>query len=154
PLFDDGALALEVVLTKHAELTDSLDRSDTPNPLWTIPLASLSQTRERPLFSPSRRPPTSPVVVNPPAPVVSAPKPAAPDRLRLLLVGTVLGQQNIALLREENAEIPLRLHAGEDHEGWILRRIARREVTFEKGNDTAVLALSNPMSEQMLRMAA
>src|SRR5262249_23249485 len=56
PLFDDGALALEVVLTKHAELTDSLDRSDTPNPLWTIPLASLSQTRERPLFSPSRRP--------------------------------------------------------------------------------------------------
>src|SRR5262249_36758277 len=154
PIVDGGALALEVLLTKQAEPTDSLDRTQTANPLWTVPLAILSQTRDRPLFPPPRRPPPPPVVINPPAPVVTAPKPAAPDRLRLLLVGTVLGQQSIALLREENTEILLRLHAGQDHEGWILRRIARREVTFEKGNNTAVLALSNPMSEQMLRMAA
>jgi general secretion pathway protein N len=154
PLVDGDAPALEVlVTTKQAELTDSLGRTKTPNPLWTVPLGTLSQTRKRPLFSPSRRPPAPPVVVDVPAPLVTAPKPAAPDRLGLLLIGTVLGHLNIAILRQENTEILLRLHAGQDHEGWILRRIDRRDVTFEKGQDTAVLTLSNPMSEQMIRTA-
>ena len=38
------------------------------NPLWTIPLSSLTATRERPLFSPSRRPPQSVVVAKAPPP--------------------------------------------------------------------------------------
>src|SRR5215831_17659551 len=32
------------------------------NPLWAVPLADLSATRERPIFSPSRRPPARPAV--------------------------------------------------------------------------------------------
>src|SRR5438045_3679915 len=42
------------------------------NPLWTIPLASLTATRERPIFTPSRRPPppVQPIAVTPaPAPI-------------------------------------------------------------------------------------
>lgn len=37
------------------------------NPLWAIPLKQLSNTRERPIFSPSRRPP-APAVAGPPPP--------------------------------------------------------------------------------------
>src|SRR5215212_880442 len=53
------------------------------NPLWGIPLKSLSLTRERPLFTPSRRPP-APAVANVEAarPVV-APAPALAETPRL-----------------------------------------------------------------------
>src|SRR5260370_26332814 len=53
------------------------------NPLWALPLERLSITRERPIFSPSRRPPTpapsyvAPVAVWPAAP---PPGPPAPPR--------------------------------------------------------------------------
>src|SRR5215471_2746579 len=56
------------------------------NPLWAIPLSSLTVTRERPLFSSSRRPPAPPVVA---APVVQTrpppppPAPREPERPRL-----------------------------------------------------------------------
>ena len=51
------------------------------NPLWAIPVASFTATRERPLFSPSRRPPPPVAVVKvaasaPPPP----PKPAEPEK--------------------------------------------------------------------------
>src|SRR5262245_45321462 len=39
------------------------DRTLSGNPLWAIPLRQLPATRERPLFTPSRRPPP-PVVAN------------------------------------------------------------------------------------------
>src|SRR5262245_7427318 len=53
------------------------------NPLWQIPVTSLSTTRERPIFSPSRRPPPT---VNAP---IAPSKPlavAGPDRPPLSLV--------------------------------------------------------------------
>src|ERR1700739_4453914 len=53
----------------------------TGNPLWGIPLRVLTATRERPLFSPSRRPPAPPAVAAPappPRPVAAA-KPPEPD---------------------------------------------------------------------------
>lgn len=155
PIGDGGPSAQKVLLKNQAKLPDSLRRIKKPNPVWIVPLGSLSQTRERPLFSSSRRPPMPPVVPDPLPSLVTAPKPtpAAPDRVGLLLMGTVLGHLNIAILRQENTEISLRLHAGQNYEGWILQRIDRREVTFEKGKDTAVLTISNPVPEQLLRMA-
>src|SRR5262249_53698680 len=51
------------------------------NPLWAIPLRSLSATRERPIFLPSRRPPAPRVVASPaPAPVQPSP-PQQPEPL-------------------------------------------------------------------------
>src|SRR5215472_1432828 len=38
----------------------------TANPLWAIPLATLTTTRDRPIFSPSRRPPPPAVAAAPP----------------------------------------------------------------------------------------
>ena len=45
------------------------------NPLWSIPLSALSATRERPIFSASRRPPQPAVVA--PAEQVAVPLPPA-----------------------------------------------------------------------------
>src|SRR5262245_32324885 len=44
------------------------------NPLWGIPMSTLSVTRERPIFSVTRRPPAPP----PPKPLVEAPAPPPP----------------------------------------------------------------------------
>ncbi|MDC7985323.1 hypothetical protein PQJ75_16440 [Rhodoplanes sp. TEM] len=50
------------------------------NPLWAIPLETLTETRARPLFSASRRPPPPIVAAAPPAPPPAAPPPAPPRR--------------------------------------------------------------------------
>src|SRR5579883_2994176 len=61
------------------------------NPLWAISLQSLTSTRARPLFSPSRRPAAVAIA----APAAAAPptqaKPAEPVRPPLTLVGTAVG---------------------------------------------------------------
>ena len=76
----------------------SPDLKKTPlggNPLWGIPLSSLSAMRERPLFSASRRPPM------PPRPVAETPLPpfAEPQNPPFTLVGTAIGKtQNVAII--------------------------------------------------------
>jgi len=118
------------------------------NPLWTIPLKELSMTRERPIFSPSRRPPPPPVVAAPyVAPVVSRapPKPKEPERPTVSLVGTVASTtEAIGVFMEAATRNVIRLHVGEDHQGWVLRAIKGREATLEKDSQTAVLELPPP----------
>jgi hypothetical protein len=118
------------------------------NPLWAIPLSSLTATRERPLFTASRRPPAPPVVarpvvqVRPPPP---PPPPRQPERPRLSLVGTVAGEEGIAVFVDQTNQAIIRLRTGEGHAGWVLRTVGGREVTLQNDNDTAILAL--PTSE-------
>jgi general secretion pathway protein N len=121
------------------------DREPRGNPLWGIPLRSLSNTRERPIFLPSRRPP-APAVAGPP---VEAPAPplvqAEPDRPRLTLVGAVIGEtEGIAVFLDEATNDVVRLRTGESHSGWILRSVKGREATLEKDRETVVLALPVP----------
>ena len=54
------------------------------NPLWAIPLSALSATRDRPLFSTSRRPPivAVPIVAPPPKQEALAPPPRSGRCLR------------------------------------------------------------------------
>jgi len=116
------------------------------NPVRALPLAQLAVTRDRPIFSPSRRPPP------PPAPgpvytVASVPRPvkAEPQRPSLTLVGTVLGaNESIAVFLDRTTREVVRLHPNESHEGWVLRSIDGREAKLEKGSDAAVLALAPP----------
>src|SRR5262249_18815378 len=60
------------------------------NPLWKLPVTELSITRERPIFSASRRPPTTPTYVAP-VPVRQPVKPPEVERPAISLVGTVIG---------------------------------------------------------------
>jgi len=122
------------------------ERAPTGNPLWGIPLRVLTATRERPLFSPSRRPPAPPVVAAPvpPRPVV-APKAAEPDHPLLTIVGTIVGgNDGIGVFIDSATNDVIRLHTGQDHGGWVLRSVQGREATFEKNSRNATLALPAP----------
>jgi general secretion pathway protein N len=113
------------------------------NPLWAVPLSSLDATRERPLFSSSRRPlaPSVAAVAVPPPPVPKAPPPA-PARPSLVLVGTVSGPAGgMAVFTDTATSTVVRLHTHEGHGGWILRSVSVREATLQKDGETAVLAL-------------
>jgi general secretion pathway protein N len=116
------------------------------NPLWGIPVSSLSVTQERPLFSASRRPPAPPApLAQPPMPVAAAPPPAEPERPPLTLVGTAIGKpQNVALVLNQSTKSLIRLHVGEAASGWYLRSVDARTMTLEKNNQLVTLSLPAP----------
>jgi general secretion pathway protein N len=118
----------------------------TGNPLWTIPLSQLAVTRDRPIFSPSRRPPppavATPIYVPTAAPRVAK---AEPERPPLILVGTIAGASDaIAVFVLQGTATTVRLHPNESHEGWVLRSVQGREATLQKGAMSSVLALAPP----------
>jgi general secretion pathway protein N len=126
------------------------ERAPAGNPLWAVPLRLLSATRERPIFSPSRRPPAPAVVaaphVPPPAPVV---KPAEPDHPLLSIVGTIVGgPDGIGVFIDEATRGVIRLKTGQVHDGWVLRSIEGREARFEKDRRKATLTLPPPGADQ------
>jgi len=114
------------------------------NPVLAIPLSQLSTTRDRPIFSPTRRPPAPPAL-----PVVAKPvepaKPTQPETPPLVLVGTVAGEDSgIAVFVEQSTENSVRLRLNESHQGWTLKSIQGREVTLLKDQKSNVLALAPP----------
>jgi general secretion pathway protein N len=106
----------------------------------------LSITRERPVFSPSRRPPppATPTFVAPVA-VRTPPKPVEPERPSIKLLGTILGSaESIGVFFNPTTRDVVRLRVGEDHEGWALRSVKTREATLVKGRERVVLELPPP----------
>ena len=141
------------VLSAHAQVLGEVSADHIPagNPLWGIPLKDLSATRERPIFSLSRRPPP---VVTPVVREVAAPKPAEPDQPQLTLVGTVVGDQEaIAILVDPATKNALHLKIGEEHEGWVLQSVRARDATFQKDRKDAVLTMPKPEGGQALLVA-
>ena len=123
-------------------------REPRGNPLWAIPLKSMSFTRDRPLFTPSRRPPAPPVAYVEPARPASIAKPAEPERPRLSLIGVVVGAKDkIAIFVDETTREVIRLRQDQGHDGWILRSVQGRETTLEKSPLTVILALPAPGDE-------
>ena len=121
------------------------DRALSDNPLWEIPLESLSSTRERPVFSPSRRPPPVVASAPPPKEAPPPPKPARVERPQLSLVGTITGdEESFGIFVEQTTKVALRLKVGEDYQGWKLQAVQGREVTLEHDQQTAVLTMPQP----------
>ena len=119
-------------------------REPRGNPLWAVPLSTLSATRERPLFLPSRRPPVPPAVAGPPVVVVAA-KPVEDQRLQLTLVGAVAGEsEGFAVFIDMRDNAVVRLRTGQEHAGWTLSAVKGREATFAKDKETAVFVLPAP----------
>jgi general secretion pathway protein N len=98
-----------------------------PTPLAAQPLDRLSATRERPLFSPTRRPqPPSPVVAAAPA----APPPPAPPP-NVALFGIVMdGEEARAVVRAGPAEKIMRVGIGDDIGGWKVAQIEGRRLVL------------------------
>jgi hypothetical protein len=125
------------------------ERALSANPLWAIPLTQLSVTRERPIFSPSRRAPPAAVAAE--AAVVKAPpaRKKEPEPPQLALVGTIASdEEGFGIFLDQSTKTALRLKVGEDYQGWKLRAIQGREVTMEKDQQTAVLTLPQPGTGQ------
>lgn len=141
--------AVDVDAAKPAR-TEATERLPSGNPLWAIPLRLLTATRERPIFSPSRRPPP-PVVVGVPE-VKSAPPPpvrrAVQERPQLVLVGTISGpEKGVGVFLDETTKEVFRLRTGEDHNGWVLRGVRAKEATLEKNDHKETLVFVPPAQE-------
>jgi len=109
------------------------------NPLWEIPVRNLTATRDRPIFSSSRRPP-SPIAVA--APYIPPRPPVRPASPQLNLVGTVLNATDgIGVFLDQTNNNVVRLKTGDYHNGWFLRSVQAREVTLQNDRETVVLAL-------------
>lgn len=130
--------------TPHPVQAPSDARTRLGHAVLPVPLSRLSMTRDRPIFSPSRRPPppaTLPVIAR----QVEPAKPAEPELPPLILVGTVAGgDSGIAVFVEQSTENTVRLRVNESHQGWTLHSIQGREVTLLKERNSSILALAPP----------
>jgi general secretion pathway protein N len=125
---------------------DAGARSQTGNPLWTVPLSALSATRDRPLFSASRRPPIVALpIVAPPPQKQEALAPPPPERPLLTLIGTIVSPEaSVAMLQGSNTEAISRLRVGQENDGWQVRGIGLRSIVVEKGPQSIELDLRRP----------
>jgi hypothetical protein len=90
------------------------------SPLAAYPLDRLSATRERRLFSPSRRPPAPPS-----ASIIAAPPPPPPPNL--ILFGTIIDADDArAVVGVGNADKTRRVRIGDDIGGWKVTQIEER----------------------------
>lgn len=113
------------------------------NPLWDVPVAALAATRDRPLFSVSRRPP--PVAA--PLTVMRAPPPPPrePEKPGLQLVGTVIGEEeSFGIFVDSSSQASLRLRVGASHNGWLLQSLKTREAMLQKERETVTLLMPQP----------
>ena len=102
------------------------------NPLWAIPMSKLSATRDRPLFTPSRRPPPPTISAAPEPPPPTMVKPVIPESPSFKLVGTIIGEDNrIGIFMSETSKTTIRIREGEDDSGWTLRSIDPHSAVFE-----------------------
>ena len=139
------------VVTAPPAPTPVPERALSANPLWAIPLTALSGTRDRPIFSASRRP--LPPAVAPAATIkaVAAPKPKEPERPKFSLVGTIAsGDEGFGIFLDQSTRAALRLKVGEDYQGWRLRSVQGREATLEKDQQTVTLTLPQPGAGQVV----
>ena len=122
------------------------------NPLWGIQIEKLAATRQRPLFSASRRPAQSA-----PSRVVIAPAEKlsqSPELTRLTLIGTVDGSGvTLAVVFDPATQMYIRLKVGDRHNGWTLRAVQGREAVLQRDSDMTILVLSEPEARQAANAA-
>lgn len=111
------------------------------NPLWSTPLDAIAATRERPIFTQSRRPP--PLAEAPPmAEAAAAPGLGAPP---FSLVGTLVGDgEKVALVLDAGSQKVLRLPVGGSASGWSVADVAPRSITLTRGPERVTLELPKP----------
>jgi len=105
------------------------------SPLAAYPLDRLSATRERPLFSPSRRPPAPP-----PAPTIAAASPPPPPNL--ILFGIVMDADDArAVVGVGTGDKTRRVRIGDDIGGWKVTQIEERQLVLSLDDRSATYTL-------------
>jgi hypothetical protein len=128
------------------------------SPLAGQKLERLSATRERPLFSPTRRPPPLPPTIVQGAPP-PAPPPPPPD---VALLGVVMdGEQARAVIRASPADKMTRVTIGDDIGGWKVAQIEGRKLVLSLDGRLATFVMfsgnstkSAPQSDTVLQQPA
>jgi general secretion pathway protein N len=115
------------------------------NPLWGISIESLNATRDRPLFTPSRRPPAT--IAPPTALEVAAPP--EPEKPPLDLIGVVTGSgEGYAVFVNTTTHAVISLRTGEGHDGWVLLTAEGGEAVLERHDRTIVVSFPKPGSNK------
>ncbi|VTZ49386.1 conserved hypothetical protein [Methylocella tundrae] len=112
------------------------------NPLWATPLESLRMTRERPLFSASRRPPPPIAAAAPKVVAPTSAESAAPENPGITLVGVVHGADvDLGVFVDDTDKSLLRLRVGQAIRGWVVHNVDVRTTTLEKADEQVKLEL-------------
>ena len=111
------------------------------NPIVAQSIDSLSATRERPLFSPTRRPPARPAAAPPPLVRRTDPVPP-PSPPGVVLLGVVIGADTArAFVHSESPDKTLRVGIGDDIGGWKVNEIERHELILSLGDRSATFKI-------------
>jgi general secretion pathway protein N len=136
---------VQVVVAPPVPVASASERALSDNPLWAMPLAQFPVTRDRPIFSPSRRPPPPAVAPAVLPKVVALPRPREPERPQLTLVGTIASdEEGFGIFMDQSTKAVLRLKVGENFQGWKLRSVQGRETALEKDQQVVTLVLPQP----------
>jgi general secretion pathway protein N len=146
---EPSSVDVRVGAVRPLSLADESQLPPRGNPLWSVPLSVLTATKERPIFSASRRPPAR-AVVAPPVEQVTAPvanKASEPERPALALIGTVVGDGDaIAIFLDRSSMSVLRLRRGDINAGWSVDSILKGEVVLARASQTEAFVLQPPDS--------
>jgi len=136
---------VEVTIPPSTPGAPAAERPLSANPLWEMPVKQFSVTRERPIFLPSRRSPAPRPSAITVAKVAAPPKPKEPEQPQLSLVGTISGDDaKFGIFIDQATNAVVRLKLGEDFQGWQLRSVQGRGVTFQKNQQSFVVSLPQP----------
>jgi hypothetical protein len=127
--------ALRCLAAEPAARANLYSGATPASPLAARPLDGFSATRDRPLFSPTRRPPPPPPVL------VAAPTPPPPPP-NVALLGVVMdGEQAHAVVRAGPTEKVLRVSIGDDIGGWKVGQIEERKLVLLRNGRTATFTM-------------
>jgi len=145
-----AATVVQVTVAPPAPVAPGSGRTLSANPLWAMPLAQFPVTRDRPIFSPSRRPPATAMAPVGAPKVAAMSKPREPERPQLTLVGTIASdEEGFGIFLDQSTKAVLRLKIGEDFQGWKLRSVQGRETALEKDQQVVTLVLPQPGTGQL-----
>jgi hypothetical protein len=106
------------------------------NPLASLDKQSLRDMTERPLFTPTRRPP--PVPAPSPAEPAFVPPPLPPPSPDYMLLGIIRNDDRAtALLRSQSDGRNLRVEAGDTIGGWEIAAVGTVSVRLKRGDGAA-----------------
>ena len=147
PATEGTGVADAAGLSGAPRASDPGAKSRAGNPLWTVPLRAFSATRDRPLFSASRRPPVVAVPIAAPPQKQEALAPP-PERPLLMLIGTIVSREasvgpaaSFAIVQNLGTQAVSRIRVGGEESGWRLRSVSARSIMVEKGPEAFSLEL-------------
>jgi len=146
--------AIEGAPPSDQTLVERLEPAATPlvpdapiksNPLWSIPLSALSETRDRPLFNVTRRPPPETVVAAPALNPSADNKSSELEGPPFALIGTILSPEaRVAVLLDQSTSRVTQLRQGKIDSGWTALSVGARSIVLRKGDALKTLSLPGP----------